>query len=100
MSDTGADGDGAQDSERAKPGLGGFRVVFSGGSISGRWPEWEELIERHGGIVSEDISEETDYLIVNADADEGEREAAANHDVPIIMEGEFRDLLEAKGVTQ
>lgn len=91
--------DGTQDAERAKTPLEGLTFVFSDGDFSDQLPEWEEFIERHGGIVSEDISEETDYLIVDADVDEGEREAAANHDVPIIVEGEFRDILEVKGVT-
>jgi len=76
-----------------RPEFEGVRFVFSGGNISGQWSYWEELIERHGGIVSKSVSEETDYLVIDAGVELGERDSAQKHGVPAIEESGLRGLL-------
>lgn len=75
-------------------GLEGTRFVFSGEDVSGYWSNWRALIKRNGGIVSESVSEDTDYLVIGTSADSGGRESAYNHGVPTIEEQGLRALLD------
>lgn len=87
------------DSERKdgdeSSGLEGTRFVFSGGDVSGYWSNWRALIKRNGGIVSESVSENTDYLVIGTSADSEGRESAYNHGVPTIEEQDLRALLDS-----
>jgi NAD-dependent DNA ligase len=85
--------DGEQVSGDDYPGIKGVRFVFSGGNISGRWSYWEKLIERNGGTVSDSVSEETDYLVIDGGVDLGERQSASKYGVPTIEDSEFEELL-------
>lgn len=76
------------------PGVEGIRIAFSDEEVSGRWASWIDLIERNGGIVEKNITEETDYLVTDTDGNSGVIENAANHNVPTIDEAELRALFE------
>ena len=56
-------------------------------------PDEEELIERNEGIVSDSVSTETDYLVVDASTGLGERHLAKDHGIPTIVESDLWSLL-------
>lgn len=80
--------------ENESSGLEGVRFVFSVEDVSGYWSYWHALIKRNGGIISESVSEDTDYLVIGTSADSGGRESAYNHGVPTIEEQGLRALLD------
>lgn len=72
--------------ENVSSGVEGARFVFSGEDVSGYCSCWQILIKRNGDLVSESISENTDYLVIGTSADSEGRESAYNHGVPTIGE--------------
>lgn len=91
--------DAERKAENESSGLEGVRFVFSGGHVSGDWSYWQALIKQNGGIVSESVSEDTDYLVIGTPADSGERESAYNQGVPTIEEQGFRALLDSSTIS-
>ncbi|MFC6716189.1 NAD-dependent DNA ligase LigA [Natrialbaceae archaeon GCM10025810] len=78
--------------------LEGLTFVFTG-SLSGMTrSDAQELVEAHGGNATSSVSGNTDYLVVGENPGATKREDAAENDVPIVDEDEFRNLLEDRGL--
>jgi DNA ligase (NAD+) len=85
------------DTERGDA-LEGLTFVFTGSLSNYPRSEAQDLVERYGGAATSSVSGNTDYLVVGDDPGRRKREAAADHDVPTLDEGEFEALLDERGV--
>ena len=82
-----------QPTETAGGTLEGMTFVFTGSLDGLTRGEAQELIERHGGSATSSVSGNTDYLVIGDDPGRSKREAAAEHDVPILEQPRFEALL-------
>ena len=78
--------------------LDGLTFVFTGALDEFTRSEAQDLVERHGGSATGSVSGNTDYLVVGDNPGQSKRDDADAEDVPILSEGEFLDLLDAKGI--
>ncbi|ELZ06414.1 NAD-dependent DNA ligase LigA [Natrialba chahannaoensis JCM 10990] len=78
--------------------LDGLTFVFTGSLADVTRSEAQETVEAHGANATGSVSGNTDYLVVGENPGATKREDAAANDVPIIDEGEFRDLLAERGI--
>jgi DNA ligase (NAD+) len=78
--------------------LDGLTFVFTGALDGFTRSEAQDLVERHGGSATGSVSGNTDYLVVGDNPGQSKRDDADAEDVPILSEGEFLDLLDAKGI--
>jgi DNA ligase (NAD+) len=78
--------------------LDGLTLVFTGSLDGYTRAEATDLVERHGGRVTDSVSGETDYLVVGDDPGQRKREDAEANDVPAIDEAAFEELLSERGV--
>ena len=82
-----------QPTETAGGTLEGMTFVFTGSLDGLTRGEAQELIGRHGGSATSSVSGNTDYLVIGDDPGRSKREAAAEHDVPILEQPRFEALL-------
>jgi DNA ligase (NAD+) len=67
--------------------------VFTGALEERTRKEAEELVERYGASSTDSVSSNTDYLVIGESPGARKREAAAEHAVPELDEGNFEALL-------
>jgi DNA ligase (NAD+) len=67
--------------------------VFTGALEERTREEAEELVERYGASSTDSVSSNTDYLVIGESPGARKREAAAEHAVPELDEGNFEALL-------
>lgn len=82
-----------QRAETAGGTLEGMTFVFTGSLDGLTRGEAQALIERHGGSATSSVSGNTDYLVIGDDPGRSKREAADEHDVPILEQSRFEALL-------
>jgi DNA ligase (NAD+) len=77
--------------------LDGLTFVFTGALEITR-DEAQELVEAHGANATGSVSSNTDYLVTGEDPGQTKRDDAAAHDVPVLDEDEFAELLADHGI--
>ena len=82
---------------QAERPLDGLTVVFTGQLDRWTRDEVQRLVEQHGGRATSSVSGETDYVVAGPGAGQ-KRDAADEHDVPVLDEEAFVELLEERGV--
>lgn len=82
-----------QRAETAGGTLEEMTFVFTGSLDGLTRGEAQALIERHGGSATSSVSGNTDYLVIGDDPGRSKREAADEHDVPILEQSRFEALL-------
>ncbi|MFC5366004.1 NAD-dependent DNA ligase LigA [Salinirubrum litoreum] len=85
------------DVETGGDALAGLTFVFTG-SLSVTRSEAQELVEAHGANATSSVSGNTDYLVAGENAGQSKQDDAAENDVPVLDESEFRDLLAEHGI--
>jgi len=77
--------------------LDGLTLAFTG--RLDRWTrnEVQRLVEQHGAQATSSVSGETDYVVAGPGAGQ-KRDEADEHDVPVLDEETFLDVLEERGV--
>ncbi|SDR26816.1 NAD-dependent DNA ligase LigA [Natronobacterium texcoconense] len=78
--------------------LEGLTFVFTGSLEGVTRSEAQETVEAHGANATSSVSGNTDYLVVGENPGQTKRDDAQDNDVPIIDEGEFRELLVEYGI--
>ncbi|WP_440772469.1 NAD-dependent DNA ligase LigA [Natronorubrum sp. DTA28] len=78
--------------------LEGLTFVFTGSLEGVTRGEAQETVEAHGANATGSVSGNTDYLVVGESPGQTKRDDAADNDVPIIDEDEFRELLGEYGI--
>jgi len=81
----------------AEEPLDGLTFVFTGELDRWTREDVQRLVERHGGRAPSSVSGETDYVVAGPGAGQ-KRDAAEEHDVPVLDEGDFVDLLADRGI--
>lgn len=77
--------------------LEGVTFVFTGELDRWTRDEVQRLVEQHGGRATSSVSGETDYVVAGPGA--GQKRADADeHDVPVLGEDDFVDLLRDAGI--
>jgi DNA ligase (NAD+) len=82
----------------AEQPLEGLTVVFTGRLDRWTRDEAKRLVERLGGRAASSVSGETDYVVAGPGAGQ-KRDQADAHDVPVLDEGAFRELLDERGAS-
>ncbi|WP_254861486.1 NAD-dependent DNA ligase LigA [Halovivax gelatinilyticus] len=88
----------AADVEAGGDELDGLTFVFTGALDEWTRSDAQDLVEAHGANATSSVSGNTDYLVAGEGAGASKQEDAADNDVPIIDEAEFRALLDERGV--
>ena len=78
--------------------LAGLTFVFTGALDGYTRGEAQELVERRGANATSSVSGNTDYLVAGEDPGASKVSDAEAEGVPVVDEGEFEDLLAARGV--
>ncbi len=78
--------------------LEGLTFVFTGSLEELTRSEAQELVEAHGGNATSSVSGNTDYLVIGSNPGQTKRDDAEAHDVPILEEDAFRELLVESGI--
>ncbi|SDL00279.1 NAD-dependent DNA ligase LigA [Natronorubrum texcoconense] len=78
--------------------LEGLTFVFTGSLEGVTRGEAQETVEAHGANATGSVSGNTDYLVVGESPGQTKRDDAADNEVPIIDEDEFRELLGEYGI--
>ncbi|WP_126664186.1 NAD-dependent DNA ligase LigA [Haloterrigena salifodinae] len=78
--------------------LEGLTFVFTGSLEGVTRSEAQETVEAHGANATGSVSGNTDYLVVGENPGQTKRDDAEANDVPIVDEGEFRELLAEYGI--
>ena len=76
----------------AEEPLDGLTFVFTGELDRWTREDVQRLVEQHGGRAPSSVSGETDHVVAGPGAGQ-KRDAAEEHDVPVLDEGDFVDLL-------
>jgi DNA ligase (NAD+) len=77
--------------------LDGLTVVFTGQLDRWTRDEVQRLVEQHGGRAPSSVSGETDYVVAGPGAGQKRADAEA-HDIPVLDEAAFVELLDERGV--
>jgi DNA ligase (NAD+) len=80
--------------------LEGLTFVFTGALSEMTRGEAQELVERHGANATSSVSGNTDYLVAGENPGASKTSDAEANDVPVLDEGEFRTLLEERGIEE
>jgi DNA ligase (NAD+) len=75
--------------------LAGKSFVFTGGLANRSREEAGELVQQHGGKVSDSVSKKTDYVVVGSDPG-SKYDKAKELGVTILSESEFEKLLDLR----
>ncbi|WP_394740996.1 NAD-dependent DNA ligase LigA [Natronococcus roseus] len=78
--------------------LEGLTFVFTGSLEGSTRDEAQETVEAHGGSATGSVSGNTDYLVAGESPGQTKLDDAADEDVPVLEEGEFRELLAERGI--
>ncbi len=78
--------------EAVASAITGKKVVFTGKAESFTREEFEDIVRRHGGVPSDSVSKQTDYLVVGENPG-SKLEKAKKAGVTLLTEKEFLDLL-------
>lgn len=70
----------------------GKKIVFTGKAESFTREEFEEIVRKHGGIPSDSVSKQTDYLVVG-ESPGSKLDKAKKAGVSLLSEKEFIELL-------
>ncbi|WP_254766100.1 NAD-dependent DNA ligase LigA [Salinilacihabitans rarus] len=89
------------DREEGGDELDGLTFVFTGSLEGLTRSEAQELVEAHGANATSGVSGNTDYLVAGESPGATKLDDADENDVPVLRDedGEFRALLEERGVT-
>ncbi|MFA9504005.1 NAD-dependent DNA ligase LigA [Natrinema sp. H-ect1] len=78
--------------------LAGLTFVFTGSLEGVTRDEAQATVEAHGANATGSVSGNTDYLVAGENPGATKQGDARDNDVPILEEGEFRDLLAERGI--
>lgn len=78
--------------------LEGLTFVFTGSLAEMTRGEAQDLVETHGANATGSVSGNTDYLVAGENPGTTKQQDAADNDVPILEESEFRALLAEHGI--
>ncbi|MFU8868570.1 NAD-dependent DNA ligase LigA [Natronococcus sp.] len=78
--------------------LEGLTFVFTGSLEDVTRGEAQEVVEAHGGSATGSVSGNTDYLVIGDSPGQTKLDDAESEDVPVLEEGEFRELLAERGI--
>ncbi|MDG5758542.1 NAD-dependent DNA ligase LigA [Natronococcus sp. A-GB1] len=78
--------------------LEGLTFVFTGSLEDSTRDEAQETVEAHGANATGSVSGNTDYLVTGESPGQTKLDDADAEDVPVLEEGEFRELLAERGI--